>query len=159
MLLLFPHCLSKCNNKPSLKSGESKFLSLITSYYKLSTKTFFFSASILKGFLRHNLVKFSISLPRVAENKSVCLFSPLVKDNISSISALNPISNNLSASSKTRYSKFVKSTPIEFLFKSTNLPGVAITISGSLLKSYSCQYRLVLPMANEADNLVPLFNL
>ena len=68
------------------------------------------------------------------------------------------MSNNLSASSKIKYSKFEKSTSKEFLFKSTIRPGVAITKSGSLLNSYSYFSNEIFPMHKAQLNLVYLFN-
>lgn len=80
----------------------------------------------------------------VALTKTVYL-SLGVYYNISLISASNPISINLSASSKTSTSilnieiinYLDKSILNEFFIKSTILPGVAIIISGYLLNSAS----------------------
>ena len=79
-------------------------------------------------------------------------------DMICLISASNPNSSNLSASSKTIIYKFSIPTLLEFISTSIIRPGVPITNSGLFRNELSCFWIDDAPITSAASSLVYLFS-
>ena len=122
----------KCTNKSFLSTFSTKYNSCFTvSTVEDTGETITFTGS-----LRIVCASSIICAGIVAEKKSDCLLFGNVL-NIFLISLINPISNIRSASSSTNILIWAKLTCL-WLIKSSNLPGVAITISTPLRNIFTC---------------------
>ena len=115
------------------------------------------SAEILMGLDVVAEVKRLTDGPIVAL-KRIVWTSWLIRLMIYFISASNPNSSNLSASSKTIISRFSIPTLLEFMSRSMILPGVPITTYGLFLSANYCFWRELAPITKTAYSLVYLLS-